>query len=148
MKIMVAYNSRSRSSENALELAKRHAVAFGASLDVVTSAERTRSEKDIPHVEEAEKGLWEVQQQMERQGISCRTHLLIQYKSRGEDLVEFAEEHEIDEIVIGVEKKSKVGKFVMGSLAQYVIIQAPCPVVTIKSEEIKQDIFLGSRSVA
>lgn len=146
MKIMVAYNSRSKASENALNLAKQHAVAFDASLHVVTSAERTRSEKDIPHVEEAEKALWEVEQQMSREGISCRTHLLIQYKSRGEDLVDFAEENEVDEIVIGVEKKSKVGKFVMGSLAQYIILQASCPVVTVKSEEIKQDIFLGSRS--
>ncbi|MCF8031059.1 MAG: universal stress protein [Desulfohalobiaceae bacterium] len=146
MKIMVAYNSRSKASENALNLAKQHAVAFGASLHVVTSAERTRSEKDIPNVEEAENGLWDVEHRLSREGITCRTHLLIQYKSRGEDLVDFAEENEIDEIVIGVEKKSRVGKFVMGSLAQYVILQAPCPVVTVKSEESKADIYLGSRS--
>lgn len=147
MKILVAYNSRSKSSENALELAKRHAEVFGATLDVVTSAVRTRSEKDIPFVEEAEKELWEVERQMAQVGITCRTHLLIRQMSRGEDVVKFAEEHEIDEIIIGVEKKSRVGKFVMGSMAQYVILQAPCPVMTIKSEELKPDIFLGSRSV-
>jgi nucleotide-binding universal stress UspA family protein len=146
MKIMVAYNSRSKSSENALQLAKQHARAFDASLHVVTSAERTRSEKDIPNVEEAENALWEVERQLSQEGITCRTHLLVQYLSRGEDLVQFAEENEIDEIVIGVEKKSRVGKFVMGSLAQYVILQAPCPVLTVKSEDIKPDIFLGSRS--
>ncbi|MEF8889259.1 MAG: universal stress protein [Desulfohalobiaceae bacterium] len=148
MKILVAYNSRSRSSANALELAKRHAEVFGATLHVVTSAERTRSEKDIPFVEEAEKELWEVERQMEQEGITCRTHLLIQQMSRGEDVVKFTEENEIDEIIIGVEKQSRVGKFVMGSMAQYIILQAPCPVVTIKSEDLKPDIFLGSRSVA
>jgi len=147
MKILVAYNSRSKASENALELAKRHATAFGGTLDVVTSAERTRSEKDIPFVEEAEKELWEVERQMEQEGITCRTHLLIRQMSRGEDVVKFAEENEIEEIIIGVEKQSRVGKFVMGSMAQYIILQAPCPVVTIKSEDLKPDIFLGSRSV-
>ena len=146
MKIMAAYNSRSKASENALQLAKQHAIAFGASLEVVTSAERTRSEKDIPHVEEAEKVLWEVEQRMSGEGITCRTHLLVQSMSRGEDLVRFAEDNEIDEIFIGVEKKSRVGKFVMGSLAQYVILQAPCPVVTVKAEDLGHDIYLGSRS--
>jgi nucleotide-binding universal stress UspA family protein len=98
-------------------------------------------------VEEAEKGLWEVERQMAREGITCRTHLLIRQMSRGEDVVKFAEENEIDEIIIGVEKKSRVGKFIMGSMAQFVILQASCPVVTIKSEDLKSDIFLGSRSV-
>ncbi len=146
MRMMVAYNSRSKSSENALELAKRHAVVFGASLDVVTSAQRTRSEKDIPHMEEAEQKLWEVEQQMSREGITCRTHLLVQYKSLGEDMVDFAEENGIDEIVIGVERKSRVGKLVMGSLAQQIILEAPCPVLTVKAQDTGPDIFLGSTS--
>ena len=146
MKILVPYNSQSKSSVNALELAKQHALAFQGSLHVVTSAQRTKTEKDIPLVEEAEKALWEVEQQMNQAGITCHTHLLIRQLSRGEDVVTFAEENDIDEIIVGVEKKSRVGKFVMGSLAQYVILQASCPVVTIKSEATKPDIFLGSRS--
>ncbi len=50
----------------------------------------------------------------------------------GEDLVRLAREEEIDEIYIGVKKRSKVGKFIFGSTAQYVILEAPCPVVTVK----------------
>jgi nucleotide-binding universal stress UspA family protein len=50
----------------------------------------------------------------------------------GEDLVRFAKEEEIDEIYIGIKKRSKVGKFIFGSTAQYVILEAHCPVVTIK----------------
>jgi nucleotide-binding universal stress UspA family protein len=50
----------------------------------------------------------------------------------GEDLVQFAKENGIDEIIIGVRRRSKVGKLVFGSTAQYVILNAPCPVVSVK----------------
>ena len=38
----------------------------------------------------------------------------------------------IDEIIIGVRKRTKVGKLLLGSTAQYVVLHAPCPVITIK----------------
>jgi len=50
----------------------------------------------------------------------------------GEDLVKFANENDIDEILIGIQKTSKVGKLLFGSTAQFVILEASCPVVTVK----------------
>jgi nucleotide-binding universal stress UspA family protein len=50
----------------------------------------------------------------------------------GEDLVDFAKEQAVDEIIIGIKRRSKVGKLLFGSNAQYIIIKAPCPVVTVK----------------
>ena len=50
----------------------------------------------------------------------------------GEDLVQFAEQNKIDEIILGIRKRSKVGKLMFGSTAQYVILNAPCPVVSVK----------------
>ncbi len=133
MKILVAYDG-SKSSENALQLATEHARVFKASLDVITSAERTKTEKDLPLVEEAEKRLWQVEEDCKKQGITCSTHLLIRGFSPGEDTVEFAKENGIDEIVVGIRKESKVGKLVMGSTAQYVILKAPCPVVSVRNK--------------
>ena len=52
----------------------------------------------------------------------------------GEDLVTFARENNVDEIIIGVRHRSKVGKLVFGSTAQYVILEAHCPVLTVKSD--------------
>jgi len=35
----------------------------------------------------------------------------------------------VDEIIIGTEKRTRVQKFVLGSLARYVILNADCPVI-------------------
>ncbi len=132
MKILVAYDG-SKSSEDALELGMEHAKIFKATLHIVSSAERTKTEKDLPLVQEAENMLWQAEEKCSQQNIPCKTNLLIRGYSPGEDIVKYAEENEIDEIVVGIRKLSKVGKLVMGSTAQYVILRAPCPVVTVRS---------------
>ena len=130
MKILVGYDG-TNSAKEALNLAKSHAKAFGASVEVVTSLQKgTESERKI--IEQAERGLEYAKSLFEQDGIGCTTHLLIRGLSAGEDLVEFANENKIDQIIVGVKRRSKVGKLLMGSTAQYVILQAGCPVVTVK----------------
>jgi nucleotide-binding universal stress UspA family protein len=46
--------------------------------------------------------------------------------------VQFAEENKIDLIVVGIRRRSRVQKLVFGSNAQYAILEAPCPVLTVK----------------
>jgi nucleotide-binding universal stress UspA family protein len=65
-------------------------------------------------------------------GIQCETKLLVRGMTPGEDIVDYAKEKAIDEIIIGIKRRSKVGKLLFGSNAQYIIIKAPCPVVTVK----------------
>ena len=130
MKILVGYDG-TNSAKEALNLAKSHAKVFGASVEVVTSMQKgTESERKI--IEQAERGLEYAKSLLEDAGIACNTHLLIRGMSPGEDLVEFANENQIDQIVVGVKRRSKVGKLLMGSTAQYVILQAACPVITVK----------------
>ena len=50
----------------------------------------------------------------------------------GEDILKIAEEKQAEEIVIGIQRKSKVGKLLFGSTAQFIIMNAPCPVVTVR----------------
>jgi nucleotide-binding universal stress UspA family protein len=130
MKILVGYDG-SKSAKEALKLARKHALAFGASVDVVTSMEKG-TEGEQPAIEDAERGLEWAKTLFEEKKIVCKTHLLIRGMAPGEDLVEFAKEGNIDEIVVGVKRRSKVGKLLMGSTAQFVILQAPCPVVSVK----------------
>ena len=83
-------------------------------------------------IEQAEKSLEWAKSLFVENGIACNTHLLIRGLAPGEDIVEFAEESKIDEIVIGVRRRSKVGKLIFGSNAQYIILMAQCPVVAVK----------------
>ena len=130
MKILVGYDGSS-SAKEALSLAKEHATAFGGRVDVVTSMQSGR-ENQRKEIADAERGLEWAQSLFDENSISCKTHLLIRGLSAGEDLVEFAKENHIDEIIVGVKRRSKVGKLLMGSTAQYVILNAPCPVVSLK----------------
>lgn len=130
MKILVGYDG-SNSAKEALNLAKIHAKTFGATVDVVTSMEKgTESQRE--EIEQAESALEWAKSLFDEQDIPCDKHLLIRGLAAGEDLVEFAEEHQIDEIIVGVKRRSKVGKLLMGSTAQYVILKASCPVVSVK----------------
>ncbi len=130
MKILVGYDG-SNVSKEALKVARRHARAFGASVEIVTSME-TGSESEQHAIDDAERGLEWAKTIFEDKGVPCKTHLLIRGMSPGEDLVQFAREHQVDEIVVGVKRRSKVEKILMGSTAQYVVLQASCPVVSVK----------------
>ena len=130
MRIMVGYDG-SRSAGDSLRLARRHAKAFNAKLEVVTSM-GSGAEDNLHKVKAAENDLEYVQTLFGKSTIPCKTHLLVRGLSPGKDLVEFAKENEIDEIIVGVRRRSKVGKLVLGSTAQYLTLNAPCPVVTVK----------------
>jgi nucleotide-binding universal stress UspA family protein len=130
MKILVGYDG-SNSAREALQLAVKHAGAFGADVEVVTSMMRG-GEGQREEIQNAEGGLGYAEELFKEHGIGCSTHLLIRGLSPGEDIVQFAEEKKADEIIIGVKRRSKVSKILMGSTAQYVILKAPCPVVTVK----------------
>jgi nucleotide-binding universal stress UspA family protein len=130
MKILVGYDG-STSAKEALKLARKHALAFGANVDIVTSMEKG-TEDHQQDIEDAERGLSWAQSMFSDKGVGCKTHLLIRGMAPGEDLVEFAKENKADAIFVGVKRRSKVGKLLMGSTAQFVILQAPCPVVSVK----------------
>jgi nucleotide-binding universal stress UspA family protein len=130
MKILVGYDGTT-SAKEALNLAKSHAKAFDASVEVVTSMQKG-TESERKDIEQAERGLAYAKSLFEADKLACGTHLLIRGLSPGEDLVEFANENRVNEIVVGVKRRSKVGKLLLGSTAQYVILQAQCPVVTVK----------------
>ena len=131
MNIMVCFDG-SEVAKEALELAKIHAKAFDGKVFLVRSIE---GGADIPkrNFDIAENELNDyVKTLLNTDDIPSEPHLLVRGLTPGEDLVRFANEHQIDEIIVGVRRRSKVGKLLFGSTAQYVILEASCPVVAIK----------------
>ena len=130
MKLMVGYNGSAESRE-AIKLAGRLAKPMGGSVSVVTSMEGGSRErpKDIA---EAEEHLREAQQIMKSEGVECEVFQSARGLSPGEDLINLAVENDIDMIVVGIEKRSKTQKILLGSTAQFIILKAPCPVLTVK----------------
>ena len=51
-----------------------------------------------------------------------------------ESLLTAAREIDADLIVIGLRRRSPVGKLITGSSAQAVLLDAPCPVVAVKAK--------------
>lgn len=131
MKFMVCYDG-SKKSKKALELAREHAKVWGASLEVVDAIERELPLKRS-FVEKKEKDMEnEIIAVLGDSGIAYDVDLLMDSLSPEEQMVRFSVKEDIDQIFIGIEKQSKVGKLVFGSTAQYMILKAPCPVVSVK----------------
>lgn len=130
MNILVAYDGTKEARE-AARLAAKHAKAFGGRIilaySMVGGPEIPRQE-----FERAEKELQSQAITLKEAGFECETLLSVRGMETGEDIVRIAEEKGAEEIVIGVQRKSKVGKLLFGSTAQYIILNAACPVVTVR----------------
>ena len=130
MKFLVAYTG-TKESKAALSLARDFAKIHGATIIVMTSMEGGKGESpdEIGKVESELKAACKF---IEEAGIECESQQFARGLSPGEDIVRFAEENDIDHLFVGIEKKSKTRKMLLGSTAQYIILRAPCPVTTTK----------------
>lgn len=117
--------------DNVIEVALLHATHFNAKVHLITSLEGGSATSDND-VEKAEQGLIYANSRCKAHGIDCETHLLIRGKSPDMDLVEFAHQNDVDEIIVGARKRNPVGKAFLGSITQMVALTASCPVVLVK----------------
>jgi len=129
MKILVGYNG-GEVGELALSLAKDYAKITDAFVYILTSLEGGASEKPSD-IADAEKDLEFARSLMEESGIQCDALQSVRGLSAGEDLVKFAQENDIGHIFLGIKKRSRVQKALLGSTSRYVILKAPCPVTTV-----------------
>lgn len=133
MKIMVGYHGFE--PEGHLEAAViRQAEAFNAKVVLVTSV---KIGEDVPKeaFDLAEANLEKGKAFLSQKGVDCSTVLLETGLSKGEDLLKYAKDNQIDEIIIGVRSRSKLGKLIFGSTAQYIILNARCPVLSISEKQ-------------
>jgi nucleotide-binding universal stress UspA family protein len=65
-------------------------------------------------------------------GVGHEVRQLTDGKPAAEAILGAALESSADLIVIGLRRRSPVGKLITGSTAQHVLLDAPCPVLTVK----------------
>ena len=130
MKLLVSY-SGTKESEAALKIARKHAKIFDAKLVVVSSSEGGKGEKP-EEINKIKQDLKSLQKDISEDGIECEVEQLARGLTPGEDIVLFAEENDIEQIYVGIRKKSRTSKLILGSTAQYIILKANCPVTSVK----------------
>ncbi|MCW2813247.1 MAG: universal stress protein [Nocardioides sp.] len=111
--------------EAALDKAIEEARLRGAEL-VVVHSHRARGE-------DLEPDLSAVHAKLEAAGISYDVRQLVRGFEAAEDLVSVAEASDAELIVIGLRRRTPVGKLILGSNAQRVLLDAHCPVLAVKA---------------
>ena len=66
-------------------------------------------------------------------GVEHEVRQLVRGHEPAEEVVELAEELDAELIVIGMRHRTAVGKFLLGSTAQRILIDAHCPVLAVKA---------------
>jgi nucleotide-binding universal stress UspA family protein len=133
MAIVVGYVARAE-GRAALRRGAHEARLRSTKLVVINS---NRGGRDLDSVEAAqyEQELSDVRAGLDRDGIENEVRQLVRGNEPAEDLIAVAGEVDADFIVIGLRRRTPVGKLIMGSNAQRILLEAPCPVLAVKAEE-------------
>jgi nucleotide-binding universal stress UspA family protein len=131
VKIVVGYLD-SPEGRAALEHGIQETRLRDGTLVVMNSMRGSERERDIVATRE---GFEATEARLRREGIDHSVRQLVRDVPAGEDLVAFAREEAADLIVIGIRRRSPVGKLVLGSNAQHVLLHADCPVLAVKAAE-------------
>ena len=119
--------------EAALEAGIREAQLRGSKL-VVVNSHRGGQEFDHGSARESESGLEAIGAKLEAAGIEHEVRQLVRGFEPAEDLINIAEAEGAELLVIGLRRRSPVGKLILGSNAQRVLLDAHCPVLAVKAD--------------
>jgi nucleotide-binding universal stress UspA family protein len=131
MPIVVGYVP-TKEGRAALTSAVTEALRRGASLTVINS---TRDEQEGDEAARYEAEMTGVSERLEQAGLTFDVRRLVNGVEPAEDLIAVAEEIDAELIVIGLRRRTPVGKLILGSNAQRVLLDAPCPVLAVKAAE-------------
>jgi len=129
MSVVVGYVPRGEG-----EAALAHAVAEAQSRQtrlVVVNTSRGDALVDERFADERQ--LTELERRLADTGVHHEVVQTIRGRDAAEEILAAAREHRADLVVIGLRHRSPVGKLLMGSTSQKVLLEAACPVLAVKA---------------
>ncbi|HBN8626547.1 universal stress protein UspA [Pseudomonas aeruginosa] len=135
-RILVAYDA-SPAAELALNFANDLAERFGASLYILSVAQPPEFGDEVETEAVIERSRTHFHQAFNLLGYrrmppEDRPTTHVSVGRPAEQIVRYAEEHDIDHIVIGHRGHSRFERWLLGSVARQVIDHAPCAVTVIR----------------
>ena len=131
MKIVVGY-VKSPEGAAAVDRAIEEARLRNASLVIVHSSKGGLRE-DVDEAVAYQDQLDEIDRRLAGQGVTHEVRQLTRGKDPVDDLIDVVHNTEAEMIVIGLRRRSAVGKFVLGSNAQQILMDADCAVLCVKA---------------
>ena len=101
---------------------------------IVVNSHRGGREFDSEESTRADRDLAALEAKLRASGLDYDVRQLVRGFEPAEDLISIAESSEADLIVIGLRRRTPVGKLILGSNAQRVLLDAPCPVLAVKAQ--------------
>jgi nucleotide-binding universal stress UspA family protein len=99
---------------------------------VVINSNRGGRDFDEDSTRAAEAELRRVHDELDGEGLELEVRQLVRGNEPAEDLISVANETDADLIVIGLRRRTPVGKLILGSNAQRILLDAPCAVLAVK----------------
>jgi nucleotide-binding universal stress UspA family protein len=102
---------------------------------VVVNSHRGGQEFDGEASRRAEEDMERIKARLDESGVAYDLRQLVRGFEPAEDLISIAEANDAELIVIGLRRRSPVGKLILGSNAQRILLDAKCPVLAVKASE-------------
>ena len=128
--VVVGYVAKPE-GEAAVEQGIAEARLRNASLIVVNSHRGGREFDDDASVQ-SDRDLSALAAKLKESGLEYEVRQLVRGFEPAEDLIGIAESSGAELIVIGLRRRTPVGKLILGSNAQRILLDAHCPVLAVK----------------
>lgn len=127
-KILLAYVP-SATSEAAFDFAVEEAERRDASL-LVLASERAPDPRKARGVTDHRP----LQERLEETGLAFELRTVPKRDDPADDILDAVEHDDVDLVILGIRKRTPIGKILLGSTSQRVAIESPVPVVMVKPE--------------
>jgi nucleotide-binding universal stress UspA family protein len=128
--VVVGYVAKPE-GEAAVEQGIAEARLRNATLIVVNSHRGGREFDDDTSVQ-SDRDLSALEAKLQESGLTYEVRQLVRGFEPAEDLIGIAESSDAELIVIGLRRRTPVGKLILGSNAQRILLDAHCPVLAVK----------------